>query len=64
MNNILGFILKIFSISLVFSLIIKYLAPFIPVVPNDLNATIFVMVLPLIMTLLLVWRTQKKSSNL
>ncbi|MEA5511120.1 hypothetical protein VB715_15200 [Crocosphaera sp. UHCC 0190] len=64
MNNIMGFILKILMISLGFSLIIKYLAPLIPVVPNHINATIFVMVLPLSMTLLLVWRIKEKSSHL
>ncbi len=63
MNNQINFLGKIFILSLVLSLTIKYVAPLVFIPPTNLNAFTLVMILPLITTLLLGWKFLNKSSN-
>ena len=45
MNSILSFVLKVLIVSLVISLIIKYLGPLITITPNNFNALILLYIL-------------------
>lgn len=63
MNNQINFLGKIFILSLLLSLTIKYVAPLVFIPPTNLNAFTLVMILPLITTLLLGWKFLNKSSN-
>ncbi|MEM8779455.1 MAG: hypothetical protein AAGF26_11415 [Cyanobacteria bacterium P01_G01_bin.49] len=60
MNDQIDFILKIIISSLGFSIVLKYFAPLITISTTNTNAAIIVIILPLIMTLLLLWRMLKK----
>lgn len=53
MNETISFLIKIIIASLLLSLIIKYLGPLLSLSPNNINALIIVMILPLIITLYL-----------
>lgn len=63
MKGILIFFLKVLIVSLVISWMIKYLAPLIPITPNNVNALIIVMILPIIITLFLGWQLLQKVSS-
>lgn len=63
MKGILIFLLKVLIASLVISWMIKYLAPLITVTPNNVNALIIVMILPIIITLFLGWQLLQKVSS-
>ena len=64
MNGQADFIIKLIVFSLGFSLLIKYVTPFINVPATEINAIMIVMVLPLTMTLLLFWRLKNNSNSL
>ena len=59
----MSFLLKIIIASLILSLMIKYLGPLLSLAPNNVNALIIVMILPLLITLFLSNKMLDKSSN-
>ncbi len=63
MNDSLNFVLKVLILSLVISLMIKYLGPVIAITENNVSALIIVMLLPLIITLFLSWKLLQKVSS-
>ncbi len=62
MQDSIGLIVKVFGLSLVLSLILKYVGPFLALQPTTINALIGISLPPVAIALLL-WRASLKSSG-
>ncbi|MEC4814874.1 MAG: hypothetical protein SAK29_16580 [Scytonema sp. PMC 1069.18] len=62
MENQLGFVLKVFLLSAVLSVLIKYALPYVPVSATATNALIIVFLPTVVMTILLLWRWQQQQN--
>ncbi|MEM7556848.1 MAG: hypothetical protein AAF378_22690 [Cyanobacteria bacterium P01_A01_bin.84] len=58
----MNFILKVFLLSAVISLLIKYALPLIPVPETAVNALIIIFSPTIVLALLLFWRSSKVTS--
>jgi hypothetical protein len=58
MENQLGFVLKVFLLSAVISVLIKYAGPYLPIAPTGKNALIIVLLPTIWMAIALLWRFQ------
>ena len=63
MDMQLGFIIKLFLISALFSLFIKYLAPSLAIVPSISNALVSISLPSLLIALFLIWRNLKTAEE-
>lgn len=63
MNEKIIFLIKIIIGSFLISLGIKYLAPYLSIPSNNINAIIIVMILPLMITLFLTKKLWDNLSN-
>ena len=59
----LGFIIKLFLVSTIFSLLIKYVAPSFTIAPTTNNTLIVISLPSLLIGLLLGWRSSKTSKE-
>ncbi|BAZ66474.1 MAG: hypothetical protein KME28_21825 [Pelatocladus maniniholoensis HA4357-MV3] len=64
MKNQLGFVLKVFLLSAVISLLIKYAGPFLFIPATSINALIIVLLPTVIMAIALLWRFQAQKQML
>ncbi|TBR58724.1 hypothetical protein BLD44_019010 [Mastigocladus laminosus UU774] len=64
MKNQLGFLLKVFLLSAVISLLIKYAGPFVFIPATSINALIIVLLPTVIMAIALLWRFQTQKQML
>jgi hypothetical protein len=64
MKNQLGFLLKVFLLSAVISLLIKYAGPFVFIPATSINALIIVLLPTVIMAIALLWRFQAQKQML
>ncbi|MGJ5673546.1 MAG: hypothetical protein ACR9NN_08055 [Nostochopsis sp.] len=63
MKNQLGFVLKVFLLSAVISLWIKYAGPFLFIPGTSINALIIVLLPTVIMAIALLWRFQAQKPS-
>jgi hypothetical protein len=63
MNNQFGFLVKVLFFSALISVLIKYVAPVIPIPPSDVNALILVLCPTAIMIVLLSLRFRGVGSR-
>ncbi len=63
MDKQLGFIIKLFLISSLFSLFIKYVAPSFAITPTTNNTLIAISLPSLVIAVLLIWRNFKTSKG-
>jgi hypothetical protein len=63
MSSQIGFILKVFLVSLGLSLLIKYSGKFVSVAPTTTNALIGISIIPLLMIFILGWRYRNEFKN-
>ncbi|KOP27187.1 hypothetical protein AMR41_07545 [Hapalosiphon sp. MRB220] len=61
MKNQLGLVLKVFLLSAVISLLIKYVGPFLFIPATSINALIIVLLPTVIMAIALLWRFQAQK---
>jgi len=61
MENQLGFILKVFILSIGLSVTIKYICPFLSVSATSSNALIIVLLPIAILTISLIWRWREQE---
>ena len=61
MENQLGFILKVFILSIGLSIIIKYICPFLSVRATSSNALIIVLLPIALLTISLIWRWREQE---
>ncbi len=61
MKNQLGFVLKVFLLSAVISLLIKYAGPFLFIPATSINALIIVLLPTVMMAIALLWRFQTQK---
>lgn len=61
MKNQLGFVLKVFLLSAVISLLIKYAGPFLFIPATSINALIIVLLPTVMMAIALLWRFQAQK---
>lgn len=64
MDNYLGFLLKVFILSLAISLLIKFIGPSLGVPPTNAIALVVVLSPTVIMGILFFWRFQNQQGNL
>jgi hypothetical protein len=62
MKNQLGFVLKVFLLSIAISFLIKYVGP-IPIAPTSSNALIIVLLPTTIMAIALLWRSKESNTS-
>ncbi|WP_017651749.1 hypothetical protein [Fortiea contorta] len=62
MENQLGLVLKVFLLSAVLSLLIKYAAPSLAIPGTDTNALIMVLLPNIILAIALLWRFQLRQN--
>ncbi len=58
MNNSLSLVLKVLVLSLILSLILKYIGPFLALQPTTFNALIGISLTPIAIAILLGWASQ------
>ncbi len=63
MKNQLGLVLKVFLLSAVISLLIKYAGPFLFIPATSINALIIVLLPTVIMAIALLWRFQAQKQS-
>jgi membrane protein implicated in regulation of membrane protease activity len=63
MENQLGLLLKVFLLSTVLSLLIKYAAPSLAIPGTDINALIIVLLPSVILAIALLWRFQVQKES-
>ncbi|MCP6760590.1 MAG: hypothetical protein NHB32_18015 [Fischerella sp. CENA71] len=63
MKNQLGFLLKVFLLSAVISLLIKYAGPFLFIPATSINALIIVLLPTVMMAIALLWRSQAHKQS-
>ncbi len=63
MENQLGFVLKLFLLSALISLLIKYVAPSLSIPATATNGLIFVFLPIVILAIALLWRFQTQKQN-
>ncbi|MFB2772900.1 hypothetical protein ACE1AT_27055 [Pelatocladus sp. BLCC-F211] len=63
MKNQLGFLLKVFLLSAVISLLIKYAGPFLFIPATSINALIIVLLPTVMMAIALLWRFQTHKQS-
>ncbi|RAM52441.1 MAG: hypothetical protein C6Y22_06180 [Hapalosiphonaceae cyanobacterium JJU2] len=63
MKNQLGFLLKVFLLSAVISLLIKYVGPFLFIPATSINALIIVLLPTVMMAIALLWRFQAQKQS-
>ncbi|MEA5470904.1 hypothetical protein [Spirulina sp. 06S082] len=61
MQSQIVFILKIILLSGIISALIKYVAPYLAIAPTSLNAAIAILVPPIVLGSLLLWRDRNSS---
>jgi hypothetical protein len=63
MENQLSFVLKVFLLSAVISLLIKYVGPFLFIPATSVNALMIVLLPTVIMAIALLWRLQAHKQS-
>ncbi|MBW4643730.1 MAG: hypothetical protein KME23_12200 [Goleter apudmare HA4340-LM2] len=59
MENNLGLVLKVLLLSVVLSLLIKYIGPSLAIAGTDINALIIVLLPSVILAIVLLWRSRE-----